>query len=83
LNIFSDFIISEYCVPLSTTLKSWLLTHLTAVSYYEEQEQTEKMIRHMIGFKDILNHQLNNDLISEEAFNVLNAQADDLIEKWQ
>ncbi|QKY70390.1 M14 family zinc carboxypeptidase [Lentibacillus sp. CBA3610] len=60
-----------------------LSVHLEAVSHYEEQEAAEKVIKHVEGFQDLLDHQQANDMISEKAFNILNHDADALIEKWQ
>ncbi|MBY7142809.1 PQQ-dependent sugar dehydrogenase [Virgibacillus sp. NKC19-3] len=60
-----------------------LMTHLTAISHYEDQEEAEKVVQHMKGFKDLLDHQLDNELISEDAFKSLVTQADLLVEKWQ
>ncbi|MBB6451286.1 X-Pro dipeptidyl-peptidase [Geomicrobium halophilum] len=57
--------------------------HLTSVSHYEEQREAEKVVQHMGGFKDLLNNQLENELISETVFDHLNAQADALINKWE
>ncbi|WP_227003923.1 FIMAH domain-containing protein [Salicibibacter halophilus] len=58
-----------------------LTRHLTAVSHYEEQEEPEKVINHMEGLKDLLDHQIDNGLITEEAFEELIAYTDELIEK--
>ncbi|MBB6451284.1 M6 family metalloprotease-like protein [Geomicrobium halophilum] len=58
-----------------------LTRHLTAVSHYEEQGDTEKVITHMEGFKDLLDHQLDNVLISQEAFDTLYMYTNELIEK--
>ncbi|MFA1822778.1 M14 family zinc carboxypeptidase [Virgibacillus oceani] len=55
--------------------------HLTAVSLYEENGQAEKVVRHMESFKVLLDHQ--KELISEKAYNILMADADSLIKKWQ
>ena len=60
-----------------------LTIHLTAVRLYEEQGQVEKITKHMEGFKQLLDHQLEHAVISEEAYNVLFALAESLIEKWQ
>ena len=57
--------------------------HLIAVGQYENQENGDKVVRHMEGFKILLNHQLDHNLISLEAFNSLQTHADDLIGKWQ
>lgn len=60
-----------------------LKTHLTAVSQYEKQDADEKFIKHMNSFKLLLEHQLDNKLISDGAYNVLKSDADVLIKKWQ
>src|SRR5699024_903081 len=41
-----------------------LLTHLTTVGHYEDTEQMDKAVKHMHGFQDLLDHQLDNDSIS-------------------
>ncbi|QQK78327.1 isoaspartyl peptidase/L-asparaginase [Salicibibacter cibarius] len=60
-----------------------LTTHLTSVSHYEDQEEAENVVQHMGGFKDLLEHQLDNDLTSEEAFDELYAQSEELIDQWE
>ncbi|WP_160112602.1 M28 family peptidase [Salicibibacter kimchii] len=57
--------------------------HLEAVNHYENQEETEKVVEHMGGFHDLLDHQLDNELISEEAFEILSTFADDLIANYE
>ncbi|WP_176448166.1 glycoside hydrolase family 3 protein [Lentibacillus sp. CBA3610] len=60
-----------------------LVMHLTAVSHYENQGNGDKVVRHMEGFKELLNHQRDNNLITSAAFNSLEIHADALIGKWQ
>jgi adenine deaminase len=60
-----------------------LTIRVTAVSHYEEKEQAKKVIKHMKGFKQLLEHQRENKLISEKAYNALKEDADSLIKKWQ
>jgi hypothetical protein len=60
-----------------------LLIHMTAVSQYESQEKAEKVVRHMEGFKVLLDYQLDNDLISDNAFDDLSEHAEALIKKWE
>lgn len=60
-----------------------LRIHLTAVSLYEEKEVVEKVVRHMEGFKLLLDHQKENKLISEKAYSELQSNAEALIKKWQ
>lgn len=59
-----------------------LKMHLTAVDRFEKQEKEDKVIKHMKSFKLLLNHQMENKLISEQAFNNLEPYTDYLIEKW-
>lgn len=59
-----------------------LTTHLTAVAQYEKQETAGKIVKHMNSFRLLLDHQLDNKLISDKAYNVLKADADALIKKW-
>src|SRR5699024_11159517 len=60
-----------------------LTMHVTAVSRYEEQELAEKVVKHMEGFKLLLNHQKENEWLSEGAYNMLKSNTNDLIKKWQ
>lgn len=59
-----------------------LSLHLSAVSHYEESDQGEKVIRHMESFKLLLDHQQENELISEASFRTLKSGAEYVIEKW-
>ncbi|MBY7144401.1 beta-N-acetylglucosaminidase domain-containing protein [Virgibacillus sp. NKC19-3] len=60
-----------------------LTIHLTAVSQYEKREASEKVVKHMEGFKQLLDQQREEELISEDAYDVLNDEADNLIQQWQ
>ncbi|QDI90421.1 hypothetical protein EPH95_03850 [Salicibibacter halophilus] len=60
-----------------------LTVHLTAVNHYENQEEGAKVIQHMESFKDLLNHQQEEELISNDALDLLHAQADHVIESWE
>lgn len=60
-----------------------LSMHLTAMRVFEQQEDAEKVVRHMGGFHILLNHQKEQGLISEEAYNDLKVKTDALIEQWQ
>ncbi|ASK64002.1 hypothetical protein CFK37_18495 [Virgibacillus phasianinus] len=60
-----------------------LTMHLTAVNTYEEKGLGGKVVKHIKGFKLLLDHQKENELISAEAYNMLKAGANALIEKWQ
>ena len=58
-----------------------LKLHLTAVARFEEQAAAEKVVKHLRGFKQLLDHQQENALVSESASNVLKTYADELIEQ--
>ncbi|QDI92401.1 isoaspartyl peptidase/L-asparaginase [Salicibibacter halophilus] len=60
-----------------------LTTHLTAVSHYEELEEADNVVEHMEGFNDLLDHQQENEVISEEAFETLQSHAEDLMAVWE
>ncbi|MBY7144679.1 Xaa-Pro dipeptidyl-peptidase [Virgibacillus sp. NKC19-3] len=60
-----------------------LSLHLTSIERFESQENTEKVIKHLAAFKQLLDHQMDNKWMSEEAYQVLKADTDFLIQKWQ
>lgn len=60
-----------------------LKIHLTAVSHFEKRNKADKVVKHMKGFKKLLDYQKNNHFISDTAYNTLTRDADSLIEKWQ
>lgn len=57
-----------------------LQLHLTAVKQYEKQEKTEKLVKHMKGFKTLLDYQKEHGLISDEAYEALHCASDTFIE---
>ncbi|HLR08611.1 MAG TPA: endonuclease/exonuclease/phosphatase family protein [Bacillota bacterium] len=60
-----------------------LKIHLTSVSYYEQKAQANKVVKHMIGFKRLLEHQQAEKVISDDAYEILKTDADYLLNKWQ
>ncbi|MCJ7842140.1 GH92 family glycosyl hydrolase [Lederbergia sp. NSJ-179] len=60
-----------------------LQLHLTAVERFEQQGAADKVLKHMNGFKPLLDHQLESALISEDAYHILYDSADYFIERWQ
>ncbi|MCJ7841751.1 hypothetical protein MUB24_12750 [Lederbergia sp. NSJ-179] len=60
-----------------------LTLHLTTVDHYEKKNAADKVIKHMNSFLQLLDHQRNEKLISEKAYNTLKTKADQLIQKWQ
>lgn len=60
-----------------------LQLHLTSVSHYEKQENAEKIVKHMNGFKELLDNQKKNELISEDAYESLIDVSDTIIDNWK
>ena len=60
-----------------------LTHHMTAVDLYKKAGATEKAVKHMEGFKVLIEQQMENKLISEKAYNELKTDADFLITKWK
>ncbi|MFS0613992.1 FIMAH domain-containing protein [Lederbergia ruris] len=60
-----------------------LKLHLTALSHYENQQATAKVIKHMEGFKVLLDDQKSNGLITEKAYNRLKTGANSYMIKWR
>ncbi|HLR63448.1 MAG TPA: serine hydrolase domain-containing protein [Lentibacillus sp.] len=58
-----------------------LKVHLAAVSHYEDQDAAAKVIKHMEGFKSLLDHQEGS--MTEGVYETLRTDADYLINKWQ
>ena len=59
-----------------------LKVHLAAVDQFEQQNKAEKVVKHMKGFNQLLDQQMEDDQVSEATYNNLVAYADYLIEKW-
>ena len=60
-----------------------LKVHLTAVGQYEKKELSEKVVKHMKSFKLLLDHQKENEVISNRAYDTLYAKTEFLISEWQ
>lgn len=60
-----------------------LLTHLISVGQYEDEGAMDKAIKHMRSFKLLLDHERENEWISELATRILKAHADEMFEQWQ
>ena len=60
-----------------------LQMHLTAVDRYELQAAGDKVVKHMDGFKVLLNQQKENGLITEKASKTIKDYTELLIQKWQ
>ncbi|MBY7144681.1 D-alanyl-D-alanine carboxypeptidase/D-alanyl-D-alanine-endopeptidase [Virgibacillus sp. NKC19-3] len=57
--------------------------HLHALAQYENTERTDKAMKHLHGFKDLVEHQRDNDMISEIGYAALMAASDALLEQWE
>ncbi len=59
-----------------------LKTHLKSVDHYKKNGQTDKALKHLAGFKTLLNAQKEKEWIKEDAFTQLLTYTDQLIEEW-
>ncbi|GGJ60244.1 serine hydrolase domain-containing protein [Virgibacillus salexigens] len=60
-----------------------LQLHLTAVSRYEKLDKSDKVIKHLKGFQQLIDEQLNQEMITEEAYTTLANNTAYLQNKWQ
>ncbi|EQB38576.1 MULTISPECIES: Xaa-Pro dipeptidyl-peptidase [Virgibacillus] len=60
-----------------------LLTHLTAVERFEEQQATDKFMKHMKGFQRLIEKKWENKQIARQAYQVLTIDAASLLNKWE
>lgn len=57
--------------------------HLTAVSHYEENGPTEKVIKHLENFKTMLDDKNENGAISHKAYSYLETETEKLLAEWE
>lgn len=60
-----------------------LQIHLTAVDAFEEEEDRAKVVQHMESFKRLLDHQRENEWISDRAHRSLHSHTNVLIANWR
>lgn len=60
-----------------------LNTHLKAVAHYEKIDAADKVVKHMNGFKQLIEQQKKNNLISGSAYQRLKSDSNYIIQKWQ
>ncbi|ALX50675.1 gamma-glutamyltransferase [Lentibacillus amyloliquefaciens] len=58
-------------------------THLTVLAHYESSGSMDKAIKHLNGFKTLIEHQRDDESISETAYNALISASDVLLEEWE
>lgn len=66
---------------ISTKAERSLVMHMTAVEHFEKQGKEQKVVKHLKGFKDLLQHYNDTDLVTDKAYEKLIAYADILINK--
>lgn len=59
-----------------------LTMHLTAVDRFEQKENAEKVMKHLKGLIQLLEHQVENNEMTAKAFSYLETETDQLIKKW-
>lgn len=57
--------------------------HLKSVGRYEKKDADDKVVKHMEGFKKLIDAQKEDDLISSEAQSRLQQKTDALLTKWE
>lgn len=57
--------------------------HLASVNHFEKQEEGNKVVKHMNGFKDLIMHQKNKEFISEPVYDMLDVNANKVINEWK
>lgn len=57
--------------------------HLNAVNHYKSKQKNDKVVKHMKAFRKLLDYQKDNGLISENVYNPLMENVDDIIESWK
>lgn len=75
--------LEEHEAVLSEKAYRSLTLHLTAIGEFEEKAAGEKVINHMESFKKLLDYQLKDNSLSQELYEVLKADANSLIQKWE
>lgn len=60
-----------------------LKMHLNAVNHYKSKQKNDKVVKHMKAFRKLLDYQKDNGLISENVYNPLMENVDDIIESWK
>lgn len=59
-----------------------LKLHLMALAQFEKMGYNEKVVKHLGGFKDLVNHQNEEEQVSDEAYETLISGADELIDQF-
>lgn len=75
--------LTAYQSELPESVYHSLHVHLTAVQHYESQEKAEKVVKHMNSFIELLEHQKEKGLVSDELFKVLKQEAETVMAAWQ
>ncbi len=75
--------LEEYQEELDEAVYRSFYVHLTSVARFEELKVGQKVVKHLEGFKLLLEHQNDNNLVPENLYESLKIDVDFLIEKWQ
>lgn len=76
-------VLEDHQDELSDQVYRSLSIHLIAVAQFEKQKASAKVVKHMEGFNQLMKHHKDNNLIPEELYKVLKADANSIIVKWQ
>ncbi|GIN69835.1 hypothetical protein J14TS2_03100 [Bacillus sp. J14TS2] len=76
-------ILDSYQANLPERVYHPLFVHLKSVEHFEDKGESEKVVKHMDGFKQVLDDQKEKEVIPDYAYNILKSNANSLIKKWQ
>ncbi|WP_223805937.1 S8 family peptidase [Ornithinibacillus gellani] len=57
--------------------------HLTTLKRFEETESADKVVKHIDGLQQLLEHHVNQETISGKAYNLFNADAEYVRKAWE
>lgn len=75
--------LDSYKEHLSDNVYHPLSVHLKSVEHFEKKGESEKVIKHMNGFKQLLERYKDKEQIPEYAYNVLKSDSNSFIKRWQ
>ncbi len=76
-------VLEKHREELSEQTYRSLSIHLISVSQFEREQAASKVVKHMEGFKQLIEKQKDKQLMTRALYERLEADADSLILKWQ
>lgn len=60
-----------------------LKLHLNAIEHFKKEEKADKVVKHLKGFKQLLDYQKEYEFMSEKAYDLLQTKTNSLIKQWE